>query len=489
MDGQDRAPPAGCRISRRITVRSNLLPSNSPQTEPGNRRPARRARAGALALAVALLCTPANAATEKDSPAWISPEEPKPLAIVDTTIITVSGPVIHHGTVLLRGGKIAAVGRNVDVPDEARVIKGEGMYVLPGLVETHSHLGVYALPEVAPHADGDEWTDPITPHVRALDAVHGGDPAIERAVSGGVTTVQVLPGSANVVGGQSVILKLRGTTAEQMRLEGAPAGMKLAFGENPKRLHGRRQKHAPASRMGNAAVLRQALVAARDYRRKWEEYRRRQERSGSEGESNEKHGAAGAREKGPPEHDLKLEALADLLDGKFRVHVHVYRADDILTVFRIADEFGFKIASLQHCLEGYKVADEIARRGVGVASFADLWGFKMEAWDATPENLARMHRAGVRVAVQSDHPVVEQRYLIHEAARAVRYGLPEEEAYRAVTLNAAWILGLDERLGSLDPGKDADLVLFDGPPLSVRSHVLLTVIDGFIVYERAETEL
>lgn len=410
---------------------------------------------------------------------------PQILAIVDATVISVTGPVLNNATVLLRDGKIEDVGQGVDVPKRARVVDGTGLYVMPGLVDTHSHLGIYALPEVAPHADGNEWTDPISPHVRAIDSVHGGDPAIARSLTGGVTTVQILPGSANIIGGQSAVIKLRGGTAEDMLFEGAPPGMKMAFGENPKRVYGSQQKRRPASRMGNAAVLREALVEARNYRRKWNDYQEKQSaKDPGDGSDREVE-----KDEGPPERNLKLEALVDLLDGKFRVHVHVYRADDILTVFRIADEFGIKIASLQHCLEGYKVADEIARRGVGAAVFADLWGFKMEAWGSTPENTALMSSSGVRVAVQTDHPVVEQRYLIHEAARAVHYGLPEEEAYRAVTLNPAWILGLDDRIGSIEPGKDADLAVFDGPPLSVRSHVVMTVIDGVVVYERQEANL
>lgn len=437
----------------------------------------------------ALLLALSPTAGAQDAPR----KPPAPLAIEDATIVTVSGPILRNATILLRDGKIAAVGLAVDVPKDVEVVRGKGLWVMPGLVDTHSHLGVYALPEVEAHADGNEWTDPITPHMRAIDAVHGGDPAVARAAAGGVTTVQVLPGSANVVGGQSAVLKLRGGTAERMRFEGAPAGMKLAFGENPKRTYGQDQR-SPFSRMGTAAVLRQALAQARDYRRKWDDYRAEQAgaagrgeevaaRSGSEGRG----GSAGeGREEGPPARDLRLEALAALLEGKFRAHVHVYRADDILTVFRIADEFGFRIASLQHCLEGYRVADEIARRGVGVATFSDHWGFKMEALDATPENAARMQRAGVRVAIQTDHPVIEQRYLIHEAARAARYGLPEEEAYRAVTLNPAWMLGIDDRIGSLEPGKDADLAVFDGPPLSIRSHVVRTIIDGATVYEHGK---
>jgi imidazolonepropionase-like amidohydrolase len=428
-----------------------------------------------LPLAIAPSAAPAAAAAD---PTQAGSARRAPFAIVDATIIAVSGPVLRNATLLVRDGKIAAVGLSVDVPKDADVVQGKGLWVMPGLVDTHSHIGVYALPEVEAHADSNEWTDPVTPHVRTLDSIHGGDPAIARAVAGGVTTVQVLPGSANVVGGQSAVLKLRGGTAERMQFEGAPPGMKMAFGENPKRVYGQ-QDRSPASRMGNAAILRQALTQARDYRRKWDEFRLKQARSSTAAET-----AGASGDEAPPARDLKLEALADLLDGNFRAHVHVYRADDILTVFRIADEFGFKIASLQHCLEGYKVAEEIARRGVGVATFADLWGFKMETWEATPENAARMARAGVRVAIQSDHPVVEERYLIHEAARAVRYGLPVEEAYRAVTLNPAWMLGIDDRVGSLEPGNDADIAVFDGPPLSVRSHVVRTLIDGITVYER-----
>ncbi|MCZ6779257.1 MAG: hypothetical protein O7F16_09860, partial [Acidobacteria bacterium] len=201
---------------------------------------------------------------------------PQILAIVDATVISVTGPVLNNATVLLRDGKIEDVGQGVDVPKRARVVDGTGLYVMPGLVDTHSHLGIYALPEVAPHADGNEWTDPISPHVRAIDSVHGGDPAIARSLTGGVTTVQILPGSANIIGGQSAVIKLRGGTAEDMLFEGAPPGMKMAFGENPKRVYGSQQKRRPASRMGNAAVLREALVEARNYRRKWNDYQEKQ---------------------------------------------------------------------------------------------------------------------------------------------------------------------------------------------------------------------
>ena len=432
--------------------------------------------AAALAAALLALPQPAAGVARADE----QPGSARALAIVDATIITASGPILRNATLVARDGKIEAVGLNVEAPKDAEVVQAKGKYLMPGLVETHSHLGLHVLPDVEGNLDQNEWSEPIAAQARAIDALHSGDPAVERAVAGGVTTVQVLPGSSNLVGGQSAVIKLRHGSAEQMLFKGAPPGMKLAFGENPKRVHGERLEQGPVTRMGNAAILRQALAQARDYRRRWDDYR-----AGREGKTGEGRGGRDS-ENEPPGRDLKLEALADMLEGKFRPHVHVYRADDILTVFRIADEFGFKIASLQHCLDGYKVAEEIARRGVGVATFADRWGFKMETWDATPENASRLHRAGARVALMTDHPVIEQRYLIHEAARAVRYGLPEEEAYRSVTLHPAWILGIDDRVGSLEPGKDADFVLFDGPPLLVRSHVARVWIDGVQIYERKQ---
>jgi imidazolonepropionase-like amidohydrolase len=384
------------------------------------------------------------------------------------TVITVAGEVIEGGSILIREGKILRVGRGIETPGGIPVYDATGKYVMPGIVDTHSHMGVYSWPGVEANADGNEATDPITPEVRVVDAINVHDPAFARARAGGVTTVQILPGSANLVGGQTAVIKLRPVdTIDDLLLEGAPPGMKMAYGENPKRIYGGR-KRMPSTRMGNAAVLRQAFVDAQEYMEK----RARREEKGRR--------KAGRK---PLARDLRMEALADVLRGRYRVHFHCYRADGILDLMRIADEFGFRITSFQHCLEGYKVAVEIAAREIGVSTFSDWWGYKMEAWDAIPHAAALMSRRGVRVSVHSDSGDLIQR-LYHEAAKTVRYGQSEEEAFRSITLNPAWILGIDDRVGSIEPGKDGDLAIFSGHPFSIYSRVDATVIDGVPVYER-----
>lgn len=378
-----------------------------------------------------------------------------------TLLTAVSPPQV--GDLLLRDGKIAALGVGLAVPPGARVIEAAGKYVAPGFVDTHSHIGVYAYPAVAAHSDGNEMTDPITPHVRARDSILGSDPAIPRAWRGGVTTIQVLPGSGNAIGGESAILKLRGGTADDMHFEGAPRGLKMAMGENPKRTYGSRNK-TPMTRMGSAAVMREAFAKAKA----WAEGLARW--------------TAGPMKDGPPTAELRTRVLADVLAGKVRVHAHGYLPHDFFTLFRIADEFGFRIASLQHALEAHRFAAEIKRRGIGVATFADLWGTKHEMYGGRPDNAALLHRAGVRVAIQSDHPVIEQRWLALEAAKASRFGLGDDEALRAVTLNPAWMLGLDGRVGSLEVGKDADVALWSEHPFRIGARVLELFIDGRSVY-------
>ena len=302
-------------------------------------------------------------------------------------------------------------------------------------------------------------SDPITPHVRARDSILGADPAIARAWRGGVTTIQVLPGSGNAIGGESAILKLRGGTADAMIFEGAPRGLKMAMGENPKRTYGARLK-APMTRMGSAAVMREAFAKAKA----WGEDLARWTR--------------GPMKDPPPVADLRTKTLAEVLAGNVRVHVHGYLPHDFLTLFRIADEFGFRITTLQHALEGHRIAAEIKRRGIGVATFADLWGYKHEMYGGRPDNAALLHRAGVRVAIQSDHPVIEQRWLALEAAKASRFGLGDDEALRAVTLNPAWMLGLDGRIGSLEVGKDADVALWSAHPFTIGARVEELFIEG-----------
>jgi imidazolonepropionase-like amidohydrolase len=388
-----------------------------------------------------------------------APLSPRPVVLRGATLLTAVGPPLRGADLMMVGAKIAAVGTALKVPADAEVIDAAGLFVTPGLIDTHSHIGVYAYPAVEAHSDGNEMTDPVTPHVRARDAILGADLAIPRAWKGGVTTVQVLPGSGNTIGGESAVIKLRGGHVDEMIFEGAPRGMKMAMGENPKRVYGARQK-MPMTRMGSAAVMREAFAAARQFLESaalW---------------------AKGALKGAPPTADLKTRALADVLLGKIRVHVHGYLPHDFLTIFRIADEFGFSIATLQHALEAHRIAPEIRRRGIGVATFSDLWGGKHEMVNGRPDHAALLHRAGVRVAIQTDHPVIEQRYLVHEAAKAVRHGLPEDEALRAITLNPAWMLGVDARVGSLEAGKDADVVVWSEHPFAIGARALAVYIDG-----------
>jgi len=390
------------------------------------------------------------------------------VVIYGGTLLTVTHGEIAKGSILIVDGKIREIGTHVDAPAGAEVVLADGMFVMPGIVDTHSHIGVYSWPEVDANSDGNEMTDPVQAGVRALDSVNVEDPAIGRALAGGVTTIQILPGSGNVIGGEAVTVKLRpGATVEEMVFVGAPRGLKMALGENPKRVYGGKDK-LPSTRMGNIYVMRKAFQQARDYRAKWEAWQKKPE---------SERGA-------PPERDLKLETLADVLAGKVRVHVHCYRKDEIEALFRVADEFGFKIASLQHGLEAYKIADEVARRDVGVATFAHWWGYKWEAWDGIPQNAAILSEHGVRVAIHSDSADLIQR-LYEEAAVAMHYGLGREDALKAITLNPAWMLGLDDRIGSLEVGKDADIAIFSKDPFDIYSRVEKTLVDGKIVYDRS----
>jgi imidazolonepropionase-like amidohydrolase len=382
-------------------------------------------------------------------------------AITHATVLPVSGPPILDGTVVVTDGKIAAVGTGVAIPPGAETTDATGMYVMPGIIDVHSHMGVYPWPGASAHGDGNEAVEAFTPRVWAGDAVDVEDPAIPRARAGGVTTIQVLPGSANLVGGQSAVLKLRPSrTITPMLFEGAPRGIKMAVGENPKRVYGEahHQDDQIETRMGLAAALRAEFQRALDYR----EARKRKE---------------------PPAKDLDLEVLLDVIDDEIRVHLHCYRTHDIAAFFRVADEFGFKVASLQHGLEAYKIRDVIARHGAGLATFADWWGFKMESWDAIPQNAVLVSEVGVPVAIHSDSASHIQRLNL-EAAKMLRYGWTEQQALASITLDPARILGVDARVGSIEPGKDADLALFDKHPLDVYGKVQRTWIDGAVVYDR-----
>ena len=391
--------------------------------------------------------------------------------IRNVNILTAAGPLIRGGAILLENGKIAAVGATVNAPANALVIDGGGKYVTPGIIDDHSHLGVYAAPGGNALSDGNEATNPATPQVWAEHSVWPQDPQFPRNLAGGVTTLQVLPGSANLIGGRSVVLKVvPGRTVQAMKFPGAKYGLKMACGENPKRVYG--QRGGPSTRMGNVAGYRAAWIRGQEYRRKWDKWN--------------------ADHKGdPPTRDLGSETLAEVLRGNILVHNHCYRADEMAQMIDIAHEFGYKIRSFHHGVEAYKIADLLAKEGISASIWADWGSFKMEALDAVKGNMALVDHAGARVIVHSDDPSGSQR-LNQEAAKAMaagaEIGLPvsEEQAIKWLTINPAWALGLDEKIGSLEAGKNADVVLWTGDPFSVYSKPEKVWVDGALLYDRLD---
>jgi imidazolonepropionase-like amidohydrolase len=398
-------------------------------------------------------------ATAQTSPSAIHNE----VLIKNAIVMTVTHGNIQHGSVYIKDGKIVAVGSDVKAPASATVIDAAGKFVTPGIIDSHSHIAL--------DDDVNEATSPITPQMLMIDAFDYRDKAIYRGLAGGVTTSLLLHGSANMIGGQAVVIKHKyGASRDAMLFPAAPPSIKFASGENPKRVYGGREQ-MPSTRMGNFAVQREALVQAQDYMREWDDYNAKVKR--------------GDKDAKMPKHDLKLEALADILRGKFLVQIHCYRADEFLTEMAMAKEFGYKIRAFHHALEAYKVADKLAAENVGIATFADWWGYKNEAWDAIPWNAVMSMRKGVRVSIKSDSEDFARR-LNQEAAKTMRYGgATEEEALKMITLNAAWIVGVDDRVGSLDVGKDADIVIWDGYPLSSYGVPDKVFIDGDVYFDRS----
>ena len=392
--------------------------------------------------------------------------------IKNATVMTVTHGNIKNGSIYIKDGKIAAVGENVNAPADAivTIIDAGGKYLTPGIVDSHSHIAL--------DDDVNEATSPITPHMMMKDAFDYQDKAIYRALAGGVTTSLLLHGSANMIGGQAVVIKHKyGASRDDMLFPNAPRSIKFASGENPKRVYGGRDQ-LPSTRMGNFAVQREALVQAQDYMREWDAYNEKVKR-----------GDKDAKDATPPKHDLKLEALADVLRGKIMVQIHIYRADEMLTEIAMAKEFGYKIRAFHHALEAYKVADQLAANNIAIATFSDWWGYKQEAWDAIPWNATMSMRQGVRVAIKSDSEDYTRR-LNQEAAKTMRYGgATEEEALKMITLNAAWIVGVDDRVGSIDVGKDADLVIWNGYPLSSYAVPEKVLIDGDVYFDRSQPGL
>ena len=382
--------------------------------------------------------------------------------IKNATLLTATHGRIEHGSVYVKDGKIAAFGADVSAPSTATVIDVDGKYVTPGIIDPHSHMAL----------DGDvnEATSPVVPQMMMKDAFDYNDKAIYRALAGGVTSSLLLHGSADMIGGQAVVIKTKyGLDRDQMLFPGAPQSIKFASGENPKRVFGDK-KQVPSTRMGNFEVMREAFTQAKDYQRSWDEYNEKVKK--------------GDKTASPPKKDLKLEALVQVLQGKMLVQIHCYRSDEFLTEIAIANEFGYKIRAFHHALEAYKVPDALAQNNIAIATFSDWWGFKYEAWDAIPWNAVIAMRHGVKVAIKSDSDDYMRR-LNQEAAKTMRYGgATEDEAMQMLTLNPAWIIGVDDKTGSIDVGKDADLVLWEGYPLSTYGIPDKVWIDGDLFFDR-----
>jgi imidazolonepropionase-like amidohydrolase len=388
-----------------------------------------------------------------------------PVLISNATVLVGNGQRLENADVLMRDGRIAAVGSGIGAPADAVRVDGTGKWVSPGIVDAHSHLGVYASPGTRSHSDGNEMTAPVTSQVWAEHSVSPQDPGFATALAGGVTTMQILPGSANLIGGRTVTLKnVASTTMQGMKFPGAPHGLKVACGENPKRVYG--ERGGPATRMGNLAGYRAAFIEAQDY---------------AERRNSDK----------PGKRDLKLETLAGAMQGDILVQIHCYRADEMALMMDLADEFGFKIAAFHHGVEAYKIAPMLAQRGICGALWADWWGYKMEAWDSIQENVAVVDREpGGCAIVHSDSEEGIQR-LNQETAKVIanarRAGMGEitpEHAIRWLTQNPAKAIGVLDRTGTLEVGKMADVVLWNSNPFSVYAQAEHVWIDGAHLYDR-----
>ncbi len=407
--------------------------------------------------------------------AWPHPYETDALRVptLDTSHgVLIQGVTVHSAVapaevadVLVQGGDITAIGRGLEAPEGVLVIDGHGKHLAPGAIDTHSHMAI--------DRGINEGTLSITADCDISDVIDPDDVSLYRALAGGTTTIQCLHGSANSIGGRSEVLKLRWhENASALRFPDAPQGIKFALGENPKRSNsGDPGERFPSSRMGVESVFQRAFERADEYRREWQEF----EQARSRGE-----------EPTPPRRDIRLDVLVGILDGSVRVHSHCYRADEILMLLRIAEHYGFRIQTLQHVLEGYKVAHEIAEHGAGTSTFSDWWGYKLEAYDAIPQNAALLDEAGIVSTINSDSDELV-RHLYHEAAKSIRYAsLDPVRTLALATLNGARQLGVDDRVGSIEVGKDADLVLLNADPLSTYSRVEWTMVDGIIEFQRRD---
>jgi imidazolonepropionase-like amidohydrolase len=398
-----------------------------------------------------------------------------PTLVTNVTVFDGEGGRIERGQVLFADGAIVAVGQQVPAPAGATVIDGTGKFLTPGVIDIHSHLGDYPSPQVEAHSDGNEATAPVTADVWAEHSVWPQDPGFSRALAnGGVTTLQILPGSANLFGGRSVVLKnVYARTVQAMKFPGAPYGLKMACGENPKRVYGAKNRE-PSTRMGNIAVDRATWAKAVAYKRKWDRYE-------------DKGGDA-------PDRDIAMDTLRGVLDGEIRVQNHCYRADEMAIVLDMAKEFGYHVAAFHHAVEAYKIGDLLKANGTCAAVWADWYGFKMESFDGIQENLALLQKAGACAMIHSDDENGIQR-LNQEVAKALAAGrragiaISDEAAWQWLSLNPARALGIADRTGSLKPGKMADVVLWNGNPLSVYTRPEKVWVDGALLYDMTNPRL
>ena len=411
------------------------------------------------------------------------------------TVFTADGDVYAPGYVLLRNGRIESVGAEPpeQLPDEVVSLDVSGRFVTPGLIDTHSHLGVYPSPSARAHSDGNEATSPTTPDVWAEHSFWPQDPGLQRAVAGGITALQILPGSANLIGGRGVVLQMvpaRGPRA--MRFPGAPETVKMACGENPKRVYG--ERGGPSTRMGNIAGQRAVFIKAARYLEEWRRWAKKHAKANDESHKKSKKGSGSKPAALPPQRSLEMETLAGVLEGKILPQIHCYRADDMLSMMQIADEFGFKIRSFHHALEAYKIRDLLAEHDISSSTWADWWGFKMEAYDGIPYNAGMLTEAGARAVIHSDSAVGIQR-LNQEAAKALQSAhdagitITDDQAMQWITKHPAWSLGILEQTGTLEPGKRGDIVVWDKHPFSVYASADLVWVDGVLRYDRAQPQV